>query len=915
MPRGRSNSRTPSKKLGTVSSAPDQPSEPETLTKGDDVSKKSSLGASTPKRRRGQSASTEEDSLTRLPLPSQSSSRRSRPPANSGKPSREEVDSTTVLSNSSLKKAKDVEKGQEQFNSSTKLTKQADGNSSNSKTQKDETTLKSPTLEEEITSPPATTLDVTVHRVRHLDYIPTSVLAIATSSSLVAISRQDGSLEILETTFIQDYGASTGGGKTKWSPHLFPLATIAGSKRAVAHSLAFVGATGDDSHHSTLVAGSPDGTLWTVQFAGQPRQFQSRIASGGGGVFDLTTCRDDSAHLSSLVAGACQDGSIRIWQLFKNQDTGLVKIQEPPVATLSTTGAPVLSVAWRCEKKVGDIFHTVIFAGVADGTIRKYYMQLQSSDLDGSIQCLKHKSDLRMTIESRGRRTPTKIWTMESLTDGSLVTGNSLGQIQIFDTNTGTLLQSVNQTELKADVLRVTVNASQTKIFASGVDSRVVCLERSSATPVTDPSGSGWKFTTAQRPHTHDVKAMAVIQGKVSNGSTLMEALITGGVDTKLCTYLVSDFAKKRPQVLYPWPSQSPVSSTMIGDNGGDCRMLSIHRDNKIELYRLDNEQQASKRQSQDTPKSISELVAEIALETQSNLALSALCPNGKWLAAANATKLFVFRLTTDSKIMATGRGSHEEKMDVDIQPEKVALPKPLDQLTVTAIHFSSSNTLLVADSSHRLFVVDLSNGHAKIASTMQVHPGDEGSKLPICSIKASSDNTFVVAMIKTEKDGGIHVFRRTPDESDEYAHCWTIPGLAGSRPAAITMVGKSHVAVATVSFQIYVFDIESQKLSPWSEDNKFPIEKWPTEISHRKDFPVRLFVNPDDDTQLIMVRFALFLWKLFLLIRHAQDRYFRQFAIFPVFCWLVTLARLIVQLYFRPIPCWFFVKPIAGLV
>jgi U3 small nucleolar RNA-associated protein 4 len=481
--------------------------------------------------------------------------------------------------------------------------------------------------------------------------------------------------------------------------------------------------------------------------------------------------------------------------------------------------------------------------------------------MDGSIQCLKHKSDLRMTVESRGRKTPTKVWTMQALNDGSLVTGNSLGQIQIFDTLTGTLVQSINQTELKADVLRVAVNATQTKIFASGVDSRVVCLERSSnsANASLGP-GMIWKFTTAQRPHTHDVKCMAIVQGKATSDGTLKEALVTGGVDTKLCTYLVSDFAKKRPQVYYPWPSQSPVSTTSscIGEDIGSRRILSIHRHNQIELYRLEDGLQDTKLPIKDTTRSTSELIGEIALETQSNLGFSALCPAGRWLAAANATKLFLFRLNWERKVMSTEDGGHEAEMDVDLQPDKVDLPEGLDKLTVTAIYFGSSNILYIADSRRRLFVVDLSKDEAKTVSTLQIPNLGEDWTLPICSIKASADNSFVAILTKTDKDGGIHVFRRLQGGNNGYAHYWALPGLTGARPAAVTFVGSSQLAVATVSFQIFVFDLESRKLSPWSEENKFPIEKWPTEISHRKDFPVRLFSNPKDHSQLIMVRFFL---------------------------------------------------------
>jgi len=753
------------------------------------------------------------------------------------------------------------------------------------------------------TTPPPTTLDVSVHRVRHLDYIPSEILAMASSSSihnnkdsvddddesssLLAISRRDGSMELFETTFIQDYhqhasnnSSSSSSGKIKWSPHLFPLATIAGSKRAIAHSIAFVNATSatpmSKRSTTTLVAASPDGTLWTVQFAGQSRQLQSRIPSGGGGVFDLATCSSSdndndssSSPLSSLIAGACQDGSVRVWQVRYEEEQekgsaggGRVQIQVPPIATLSTAGSPVLSVAWRCERQVGDIFDTVVFAGVADGTIRKYNVQFQKkSTMEGKfMECIKHQSILRMTVESRGRKTPTKIWTMQTLSDGSLVTGNSLGQIQIFDTNTGTLLQTVNQTEIKADVLRLTVNASETKIFASGVDSRVVCLERSSA----NVSTSTWKFTTAQRPHTHDVKSVAIVRGKsLSNGSGSgnsrhMEALITGGVDTKICTYLVSDFAKKRPQVYYPWPSQSPVSSTTVVDDdnaGSQSRILSIHRANHIELYRLDNEQQAMRRltrkDSSESSASSTELIGEIALEAQSNLALSVVCPTGKWLAAANGNSFFLFRLNNESN----GTG---EDMDMDIQPEKVKLPRPLEQLTVTAIHFGSSDTMYIADSSHRLFVVDLSND-VKVVTTMEIPLQGDDAKLPICSIQTSSDRNFLVVMNKTRRDGAIHIFRRqrlaNKGNDDEYGHYWTIPSLGGIRPAAIATIGNTQIAVATVSFQIYVFDLDQKKLNPWSETNKFPIEKWPSEISHRKDFPVRLMVNPKNDSQLIMVR------------------------------------------------------------
>jgi hypothetical protein len=86
---------------------------------------------------------------------------------------------------------------------------------------------------------------------------------------------------------------------------------------------------------------------------------------------------------------------------------------------------------------------------------------------------------------------------MQMLTDDdgtiTLVTGNSLGQVQFWKAQTGTLQQSVTQSEYKADVLQIVASADKTKVFASGVDSRVICLEQMRVADLA------WKWTTAQR--------------------------------------------------------------------------------------------------------------------------------------------------------------------------------------------------------------------------------------------------------------------------------------------------------------------------------------------------------------------------------------------------------------------------------
>jgi WD40 repeat protein len=320
-----------------------------------------------------------------------------------------------------------------------------------------------------------------------------------------------------------------------------------------------------------------------------------------------------------------------------------------------------------------------------------------------------------------------------------------------------------------------------------------------------------------------------------------METLTTAGVDTKLCSYVVSDFSKRRPQVWYPWPSLSPISTA-------SNQILSMQRYDQVELYQLEKENGTEK----SVRKSSSALIGTIAIETQSNLVSSTLSPNGQWLALCNATSLFVFRL---------------EFSDGLVKPQKVTLAQALERLSVVALHFHG-NTLFVADSSHMIHIVDLQDAsmpHFTIAIQTE---GKE--TLPIQAIHTSEDGNYLVTLSRL-CEYGIHIFKR---KGSSYLHHWTIPSLAGERPAALTLIQNNQVAVATFTNQVYLFDLEKQKLSPWSEQHAFPIRRWPSEMTSRKEFPNRLTVNPSDPTQLFLVSSILFLL-MYYLVRQMQGLYY----------------------------------------
>ena len=412
-----------------------------------------------------------------------------------------------------------------------------------------------------------------------------------------------------------------------------------------------------------------------------------------------------------------------------------------------------------------------------------------------------------------------------------------------------TVRKSIQQNEFQADVLQLVVAHDEHKVFASGVDSRVVCLERQRQLEAQDNNGSSslaslnpWLLTHAQRPHTHDVKAMVLLGN---------DTLVTGGVDTKICTYLVQEFAKKRPQVWYPWPSFSPVT-------GVAARMVVMQRDSQVDLFRLESSSSSSPDANSNSslPRESSTQLGTIQVDSQSNLVASCISTDGNYLAVCDASSLFVFQLTLNSDTSSDGTTTTVES----ITPQKLELPAALVSCPYVALHFSSATQLLAATGSGKIQVLNLDTMDASLLSPPTPPPSQSSSEsgslhVPIHSLHTSPNGAFIASLSHSQQDA-IHVYSK--DGPSSYKHCWKLPNLS-ARPSALTFLpDQKQLAVATSSSAVYIFDLVTQKLAPWSEEQGFPLKTLPNELANRKEYPLRLSVNPSDPTKLIMVRTPL---------------------------------------------------------
>ena len=714
----------------------------------------------------------------------------------------------------------------------------------------------------------APSMDVSVHRLRHLNYQPKPILCLATTpfdsqaADYIALSRENGSVELKSPDEKWRSVATIAGMSSRTVDAMVWTCGVCSSEREeIVDATQSFTSTFHQTHtrthaRRTCVGASRDGTIFVLDFA--RGNLSAVTGSGGGGVFSLVSLCGKQCCVNvdcpQLVAAGCQDGSIRIYRVTKDSQN---KAKLDLVSTVPCAGTAILSLAWlRTEMNSHGMGGTALFAGVADGTIRRLdcVSTLTNARLTGtsahaistgtvvSNENQNWKSTHRMTVESYGRTTPTRVWALKALADGTIVSGDSLGHVQLWDGITGTLLQSFDQNDNNADVLSLAVSANECRVFASGVDSRVICVERSVTIPPASSGPPKWVMTHAQRPHTHDVKAMAMCHRRDYSGcfgeGNPNEILCSGGVDTKLCTYAIQEFGKSRPRSIYPWPCVSPISLA------NEARVLAMRREDRVDLYKL-----APPTTVVSTPVLVKEdetLIGTIGIKGRHNFICSDITNNGRFLVLSNSTGLTLFRLDY----------AEEKHGGTSLEPFRIELDRSV-RMPCLAVKFATNTRLACVDFNGNIHVMKID---------------DEPERLVLQHTFPESTSNFAIQSLHTSPDGAWLATKRSGAESgtvqlysiveNDYKHWWSLPALESPISAARFIEGEKPLLVVSCSnCAVYVFDVQARSLSNWSEELGVPMqEKLPDELGHRADFPVRVASNPATPNMFLLVSIQLLL-------------------------------------------------------
>jgi U3 small nucleolar RNA-associated protein 4 len=190
-------------------------------------------------------------------------------------------------------------------------------------------------------------------------------------------------------------------------------------------------------------------------------------------------------HGQNIVIG-CADGAV---VLLSTAD-GDLKFQRS-LSRASAKKARILSVTFQNR--------FIVIAGCADSTIRVFDTR--------SGQILRS-----MSLGSGPTGGPKEIlvWSVKCLSNGSIVSGDSTGEVRFWDGKNYTLTQRLKSHQ--ADVLDIETSIDGDTVISGGMDRRSIVYKRIGTGKGQDRRR--WAKVMHRRFHSHDVKTMATFEAK-----------------------------------------------------------------------------------------------------------------------------------------------------------------------------------------------------------------------------------------------------------------------------------------------------------------------------------------------------------------------------------------------------------------
>lgn len=513
------------------------------------------------------------------------------------------------------------------------------------------------------------------------------------------------------------------------------------------------------------------------------------------------------------IALGCDDGCVRLYTFSELEDLVYKK-------SLPRVSGRILSVTWSPTANM-------IYSGSSDGFIRCW---------DALSSCEIYR--ITVGLGGLGSGPELCVWSLLALRSGTLVSADSTGSVQFWDSEHGTLLQA--HSYHKGDVNALAVSPNHNRVFSAGSDGQVILYKLSNETLYGDDKISHkemkkWVYIGYVRAHTHDVRSLTVAvpvsredslpDEKVKRvrrrkkpvdfsyskwAHTGVPMLISAGDDTKLFAYSVQEFTKFSPHDICPAPQRLPFQ--LVRSVFDQTPLLLVQAPYWLDILSVRTKSGTfpSKASGPSGGLAATGLLARVKSKASRKIICSALSSSGELFAYSDHVKpnLFELKRREDGKISWT--------------VAKKQLPQRLP-FVHSMVFSADSNRLIMAGHDRKIYVVDVRSSELLYTFTpSREEPSDELSpdEPPITKMFTSSDGQWLAAI---NCFGDVYVYNLELQRQH-----WFISRLDG---ASVTAGGfpplNSNVLVFTTSSnQVYVLDVEAKQLGDWSMRNTFSLPK-----------------------------------------------------------------------------------------
>uniref|UniRef100_A0A673M8G9 U3 small nucleolar RNA-associated protein 4 homolog n=1 Tax=Sinocyclocheilus rhinocerous TaxID=307959 RepID=A0A673M8G9_9TELE len=287
-----------------------------------------------------------------------------------------------------------------------------------------------------------------VHRVRFFDYMPSGIRALAFNQDTerMAVARMDGSVEVFHC-----------------SDRFFQEKIIPGREQFGIEGLSWVG--------ERLFSAGLNGGITEYDLTNQKVKYT--IDAYGGPIWTIAG-NQQGTHL----AVGCEDGTVKLFEV--NEDN--IQFER----NLDRQKSRIVSLSWHPSG-------SKIAAGMMD--------MIQVFNVETGHSMHRMLAD-RGVGTSRSKE--CVVWSVVYLSDGTIITGDSVGMVKLWDDQTGTLIKSHNVT--KCDVLAL---SNEDSLVAGTSEGIVVQFQFVSM--VLGKDDKEWVRTRTFRNHTHDIRAVSIL--------------------------------------------------------------------------------------------------------------------------------------------------------------------------------------------------------------------------------------------------------------------------------------------------------------------------------------------------------------------------------------------------------------------